>query len=130
MPELSDVLKRHKGKLPRFTPAGRDVDIFAISFKDKVRELARQKRLQEELASGGKNAKQIKAEQKIAEKERREKERRLASVAKGRNPDKKRGKNAHMHDEWDELAKEERLYKKLRRNKITKEQFDEQMGSL
>ena len=53
MPELRDK------QLPNFTPAGPEVDIHAISFKDKTREAARQKRLAAELAAGGKNAKQI-----------------------------------------------------------------------
>jgi len=127
MPELRDILMRNKGKLPNFESAGRDVDIYAIPFLDKPRETARQKRLQADLAAGGKNAKQIKAEQKKASKLEFEKERRKTAVEKGRNPDKKRGKNAQMMDEWDELAKEERLYKKLRRGKITQLQFDEEM---
>jgi ATP-dependent RNA helicase DDX55/SPB4 len=127
MPELRDVVQRHKGRLPHFTGAGTEVDIFAIPYKDKARETARQKRLQQELAAGGKNAKLIKAEQKKADIERKQKERRQTAVDKGRNPDKKRGRHAQITDEWDDLAKEERLYKKLRKKKITKEQYDEQM---
>jgi len=127
MPELRDALKRHKGRLPHFVPAGPDVDIFAIAFKDKVRETARQKRIQQELAQGGKNAKLIRAERRQAEKERKAQERRQDAIAKGRNPDKKRGKHSQLVDEWDDLAKEERLFKKLRRGKITQTEFDEEM---
>jgi ATP-dependent RNA helicase DDX55/SPB4 len=119
MPELKDKL----GKLD-FTPAGPEVDIYAIKFKDKVREKARQKRLAAELKAGGKNAKAIKAEQRVAAKLQREKDIRRTAVEKGRNPNKKRGKQARIFDEWDELAKEERLHKKLKRGKITKEQFN------
>ena len=36
-------------------------------------------------------------------------------------------KQARIFDEWDELAKEERLYKKLRSKKITKEEYDKLM---
>ena len=90
-------------------------------------ESARQKRLAAELAAGGKNAKQIKAEQRAAERIQKQKDRRAAEIAKGRNPNKKRGKQQRIFDEWDELAKEERLYKKLRSNKITKEEYDRQM---
>jgi len=104
-----------------------DVDIHAIPFKDKAREKARQKRLAAELAAGGKNAKQIKAEQRQAERVQKQAERRKAEIEKGRNPNKKRGRQAQIFDEWDELAKEERLYKKLRKRKITKEQYDELM---
>ena len=122
MPELKD-----KHTKLSFKPVGPEIDIHAIKFKDKLREKARQKRLAAELAAGGKNAKQIKAEQRAAEKVRRQKERRAAEIAKGRNPNKKRGKQAQIYDEWDQLAKEERLYKKLRRGKITKEKYKELM---
>jgi ATP-dependent RNA helicase DDX55/SPB4 len=122
MPELRDKL----GKI-NFKPAGPEINIHAISFKDKTREAARQKRLAAELAAGGKNAKQIKAEQRAAERIQKQKDRRAAEIAKGRNPNKKRGKQQRIFDEWDELAKEERLYKKLRTKKISKEEYDRQM---
>eukprot|EP00588_Corethron_pennatum_P010927 CAMPEP_0194266580 /NCGR_PEP_ID=MMETSP0169-20130528/1441_1 /TAXON_ID=218684 /ORGANISM="Corethron pennatum, Strain L29A3" /LENGTH=691 /DNA_ID=CAMNT_0039007299 /DNA_START=68 /DNA_END=2143 /DNA_ORIENTATION=+ len=124
MPELRDKIV---GGLPHFTPAGPDVDIYAIPFLEKPREKARQRRLAAELAAGGKNAKQIKAERHAAEKLRRAGARRQAEVAKGRNPDKKRGRQARIFDEWEELAKEERLVKKLRKRKITQEEFDRLM---
>jgi len=90
MPELRDK------QLPNFTPAGPEIDIHAISFKDKTREAARQKRLAAELAAGGKNAKQIKAEQRAAERISKQKERRATEIAKGRNPNKKKGKQAKV----------------------------------
>jgi ATP-dependent RNA helicase DDX55/SPB4 len=127
MPELRDVLLKNRGKLPNFTGAGREVDIYAIPFKDKAREQARKKRQEEELAAGGKNAKLIKAEQRKAERERKQKERREVAIEKGRNPDKKRGKHQQILDDWDDLAKEERLYKKMRRGKISKDEFHERM---
>ena len=118
-------LRECQGKLQHFTPAGPEINIFAIPFLDKVREEARQKRLAAELAAGGKNAKQIKAERRKAEEAQRQKERRQAAIKKGRNPNKKRGRNAQLVDDWEELAKEERLYKKFRRGKITKEKYNE-----
>ncbi|KAL7539931.1 hypothetical protein ACHAWF_006545 [Thalassiosira exigua] len=121
MPELRDK------KLPNFVPAGPEVDIHAIPFRDKAREAARQKRLTAELAAGGKNAKQVQAERRAAEREAKRKERRAAEVAKGRNPNKKRGRQQQIFDEWDELAKEERLFKKLRTKKISKEEYDRLM---
>lgn len=123
MPELRD---KNISKM-NFTPAGPEINIHAIPFKDKARESARQKRLAAELAAGGKNAKQIKAEQRAAERIARQKERRAAEIAKGRNPHKKRGRQQRIFDEWDELAKEERLYKKLRSKKISKEEYDRLM---
>lgn len=120
MPEL----REGKGKLENFKSAGPEVNIFAIPYLDKARENARQKRLKEELAAGGKNAKQIKAEQRKAEQLRQQQQRRQQAIAKGRNPDKKRGRHQQIVDEWDDLAKEERLYKKLRRGKISKNQYE------
>lgn len=120
MPEL----RESQGKLKHFTPAGPEVNIYGIPFLDKAREAARQKRLAVELAAGGKNAKQIKAEQRKADKLRKQQDRREAAIKKGRNPDKKRGRNARIMDEWEDLAKEERLYKKLRRGKISKEEYN------
>lgn len=123
MPELRDC----KGNLKNFTSAGPEIDIYAIPYLDKPREAARQRRLAAELDAGGKNAKQIKAEQRKAEQVRRQKERRQEAIEKGRKPDKKRGRNARIVDEWEELAKEERLFKKLRRGKISQEEYDEQI---
>lgn len=120
MPELRDKELVFKG-------AGPEVNIHAIPFRDKIRETARQKRLAAELSAGGKNAKQIKAETRKAEWATKQKERRQDAKSKGRNPNKKKGKQAQIFDEWDELAKEERLYKKLRRKKITKDEYDELM---
>jgi ATP-dependent RNA helicase DDX55/SPB4 len=126
MPELRDC----NGKLKHFVPAGPEVDIYAIPYLDKPREAARQKRLAAEFAAGGKNAKQMKAEQRKADQIRRQKERRKIAIEKGRNPDKKRGRNAQIVDEWEDLAKEERLYKKFRRKKISKREYEEQLFGL
>ena len=117
MPELRDKT------FPNFKPSTDQVDIHAIPFLDKVREAARQKRLAAELAAGGKNAKQIKAEQRQFQWKQQQKEKRQEAIAKGRNPNKKKGRNAQLMDEWDELAKEERLFKKLRRKKISEGEY-------
>ena len=120
MPEL-----RTHVKAIDFQPAPPDVNIHGIPYLDKQREAARQKRLTKELAAGGKNAKQIKAEQRIADRARREKERKEEARKRGlRDPDKKRkGRNQQLMEEWDELAKEERLHKKLKRGKISREEY-------
>lgn len=116
MPELRDA----KGKLAHFTPAGPDVDIFAIPYLDKVREEARQKRLQQEIAKGGKTAKHIRAEEKKAKKERK---------AKRKQQFKQRSRTTQMAEEWDDLAKEERLFKKLRRGKISQAEYDTELAA-
>ena len=108
MPELP----RDKKQLTKlnFTPAGPEIDIHAIPFKDKPREIARQKRLALELAAGGKNAKQIRAERRAAELLQKQKQRR---AAEGRIPHRKKGRQPRTFDEWDEFARE-RLCKRRR----------------
>jgi ATP-dependent RNA helicase DDX55/SPB4 len=123
MPEL----KSHLGKL-NFTPAGPEVDIYAIPYKDHVREKARQLRLAAEIEAGGKNAKRIKAERRATERSRNAE----ASGGKKENSSnpskkKKRGRQQQIFDEWDDLAKEERLHKKLKQGKITKKEYNRQM---
>jgi ATP-dependent RNA helicase DDX55/SPB4 len=130
MPEFRDILLKHKGRLPHFDPAGPEVDIYAIPFRDKPREKARQQRLEQELEMGGKNAKKLAAERKKAAQEKWQQQRRQASIEKGRNPDKKRGKHQQILDEWDDLAKEERLFKKLRKGKISNEEYEAQLHSI
>jgi ATP-dependent RNA helicase DDX55/SPB4 len=41
---------------------------------------------------------------------------------------KRKGLHQRMMEEWNSLAKEERLYKKLKRGKISQEEYDRQMG--
>jgi ATP-dependent RNA helicase DDX55/SPB4 len=122
MPELKPYL----GKL-NFIPAGPEVDIYAIPYKDQIREKARQLRLAAELAAGGKNAKQIKAERRATE--RFQKMKGGSKMDKASNPSKKkkRGRQQQIFDEWDDLAKEERLHKKLKQGKITKKEYNRQM---
>lgn len=121
MPELRAIATGTNNSA--FVPAPPEVDIYAIPFLDKHREVARQKRLAEELKNGSKNSKQIKAEQKKAESARKLKERKEEARQKGYNPNKKKGRNQRLMEEWDDLAKEERLHKKLTRGKITREEY-------
>jgi ATP-dependent RNA helicase DDX55/SPB4 len=39
-------------------------------------------------------------------------------------PRKRKGKRATIQEEWDDLAKEERLYKKLKKGKLTQKQYE------
>lgn len=122
MPEL----KPHLGKL-NFTPAGPEADIYAIPYKDQVREKARQLRLAAEIEAGGKNGKRIKAERRAIERSRNAISGSKKENSANPSKKKKRGRQQQIFDEWDSLAKEERLHKKLRQGKITKEEYNRQM---
>jgi len=132
MPELRDKLIG--GKLKNFESAARSVDIHAIGFRDKVREDARQKRLELEkinINSKGDVCESNDSQKRIVHSNK--------SKGKGvmterkrrdRDPDvkkKRRGRQAIIYDEWEQLGKEERLYKKLRKGKITEAQYNHLM---
>jgi hypothetical protein len=146
MPELRDRLvqcRAEKGTkqggakghgrryLPNFEPAGPEVDIFAIPYLDPEREEARQKRLQE--FRGRDRPSVARATEKrhpgegmgpaVPEHLSRKRPDNVSKVSS----EKKRGRNARIVEEWDDLAREERLYKKLRRKKITKEQLESEL---
>lgn len=109
MPEL-----RGK-KIQGFQPSG--IDVKAIPYKEKSREKQRQEKLssmQEGSKSDTKSAK--KGKQRPFAK----------NVRLNPRPGKKRKtKEDYENEEWDELASDARLLKKLKSNKITKEEFDE-----
>jgi ATP-dependent RNA helicase DDX55/SPB4 len=143
MPELRDRLvqrrKTRKGGgsaqwyLPNFDAAGPEVDIFAIPYLDPHREAARQKRLRESPNRGhlprvrgvetghvGKTKRSTGHEQSSRKG--------TDKVDKLKN-EKKRSRHAKILEEWDDLAKEERLYKKFRKKKISQAQLDRELYS-
>lgn len=107
-----------------FEPAA-DVKAVDIKYKDKAREKERQKKLVE-----------------IAkEKEKREEQRKHGDHGKKRKHpeaddedaggkhaprrrEKKKGFHQQIVEEWDELAEEEKLFKKLKKGKITEEEYE------
>jgi len=96
------------------------VDPLSVPFREKVQEKQRQERLrqqQEEALSAEEAAKRARAEErrKAKEKAKAEKERTRTQ--------KRRAKRNERANEWQLLAAEERLAKKLRRGKITASQF-------
>lgn len=144
MPELRNRLirptKHHLGdsndnanerwRLPHFEPAGPEVDIFSIPYADAHREAARQHRLirnPDEIESRTAHIRQKPG--RVAQLQGHgtvSNSRLTAGTDSGhaKEGEKKRGRHARIVEEWDELAKEERLYKKLRKRKVTQEQFD------
>mmetsp|Transcript_4431 Transcript_4431/g.6775 ORF Transcript_4431/g.6775 Transcript_4431/m.6775 type:complete len:555 (-) Transcript_4431:189-1853(-) len=116
MPELANV----HTKLD-FKPE-QNVEFYKIPYEDKVREQARQKRMKDE-------AKQEKLQKQREEKKQRREEKK-AKRDERLNPKQKKkrvGRHQRILEEWDDLAKEERLHKKLKRGKITQEEYDRQM---
>lgn len=143
MPEIRDRMLQFQSKgkqkrdvervgarwhLPHFEPAGPGVDIPSIPFLDPQRESARQKRSAYDEDLGG--SRPEKRGSDIIGKGRSVATHEHHNEAPLRDDkfDRKRGRNARLVEEWDDLAKEERLYKKLRKKKITQEQYDAELS--
>ncbi|MES1916742.1 MAG: hypothetical protein MHM6MM_008534 [Cercozoa sp. M6MM] len=103
--------------LADFEAPEKKIDTSKIAFRDKTREERRQKGLGQRQEKKEKEIRARIEKREAAQKSRkqREKERRRL----------KRSKTAAQQVEWDDLAAETRLLKKLRRGKISQEKFDE-----
>ncbi len=109
-----------------------DEDTRGIAFKDKAREAARKRKVEEQ------RAEQARAKASRAA-ERREKGQEGGEQAVQRQgpqkppepPEQKRKKRKGRHqqivEEWEELGREERLYKRLRQRKITQEEYEKEL---
>ena len=117
MPEL-------KGKvIDGFQKA--DVDLKSIPYLDKTREKQRQLKLKEE-SEEGKRSGNDKYKNRSWSKDKERKAKKQIRKEKKKNLNRKRKIEGHKFDdkEVDELSKEIGLMKKLKKRKITKEQFE------
>ncbi|KAK2185955.1 hypothetical protein NP493_218g04013 [Ridgeia piscesae] len=120
MPEL-------KGKqFPNFVPT--NIDVNKIAFKDKAREKLRLEKLKAFRETGempGSRKKQVKVQTVPWSKAKERKEKKKCR-REGRQLRKKRKMAELDDDELEDLAKDARLVKKLKKGKITEAEFDEE----
>lgn len=138
MPEL-------RGKsVTNFTPA--EVDIKAIPFRDKAREKLRQQQLQTGESKKKtltrpprseawsqkkeKKAKRLDRKEKKKLKNQRTQAEKQGKPVKEQNQGKRKLADDDGGDDWNELGKDLRLMKKLKKGKITKDEFDKQFEDL
>ncbi|CAM9713132.1 unnamed protein product, partial [Chrysoparadoxa australica] len=99
-----------------------EIDTRSIKFKDKARQKARQKRLEVQDAENKQRAKEERAAEKAAaEAIRRFLLRQFTRLRK------RKKKKAHemLQEEWDELAEDERLYKRFKKGKMTEKEYED-----
>ncbi|XP_020609844.1 ATP-dependent RNA helicase DDX55-like [Orbicella faveolata] len=128
MPELKD-------KTVDFEPA--DVDVEKLYYKDKNREKQRKRKLQEQQDSNQDSSIQTSSKKKkkfgndsVAWSKNKEKRvKREKRRARREYLKKQRQKHSFDNDELEDLAREASLVKKLKAGKISKEQFDSQLGN-
>eukprot|EP00968_Pinguiococcus_pyrenoidosus_P021208 scaffold2722_cov233-Pinguiococcus_pyrenoidosus.AAC.3 len=112
--KLPNIGELRQKKIEGFLPDD-SVDTTSIPYEDPVRERARQKRLR-----AAEREKQRREEYNKAHPKRRKKEKAPAEPPKR----KRKGKHQRILEEWDELAKEERLFKKMKRGKISEAEYE------
>ena len=120
MPELKNV------KVHGFKNESQAV-VDAVPYLNKGREKQRQAnliRMKQKLAAG----KHDKAKGKQWQNKRSQKSSSTAGQKQLHQKRKRKGQHQRLMEEWESLAKEERLYKKLKRGKITKAEYDRLMG--
>eukprot|EP00795_Rhopilema_esculentum_P015125 gene15125-6311_t len=103
-----------------------DVDINSIPYIDKTREKQRRLKLNEKEEKKDMNDKDFKHKDKSWSREREKKVKKQLRKEKKENLKRKRGFAGHKFDDddVDELNREVGLMKKLKKGKITKEEFD------
>ena len=94
------------------------VDVAQIKFKDKAREKQRQAQYAKLLEQRALEEEKF-AERKEKRKKREEEEQEKAP----RRREKKLSRHQQIVDEWDELAEEEMMYRKMKRGKISKQEY-------
>lgn len=144
MPELKQRSGEDDHGAGDFIAPKMKFDINEIRYKNKQQEEARQKKLAVFNETGrwpkGKNekrmqksteawslSKQKKAEQKSNKKARADKKK-LKNGGDGATSGKRKYKGGFTDDDIAELANDIRMFKKLKKNKITDEDFDREMG--
>jgi len=109
LPRMKEILGR---KIKGFTAS--DVHPITVPFLNRKREKQRQEQLKVDLA---------KREEELAEREKARNK--PAKVEKERTRTEKRAaKKANVQEHWDELAREERLAKKLKQKKISVKEYE------
>ncbi|KAI8441861.1 hypothetical protein MSG28_005545 [Choristoneura fumiferana] len=129
LPLMPEIKQEHKDQ---FVGPREEIDFNSIPYKDKQKETSRLQKLEEYRKSGVWPTKKRKkmaqsqpweqAKQNKVEKKQRKKKRKEVKQ-EGKRGKKRR---AVTQEELDELAADVALMKKLKKRKITKEQFDEQ----
>jgi ATP-dependent RNA helicase DDX55/SPB4 len=116
MPELAQIHTKMN-----FTPEP-DVVFYKIPYEDRVREKARQARINDEERKEKITKRREEKKHKREDKKAKHEERLKQHINR-----KRVGRHQQILEEWDDLAKEERLYKKLKRGKISQIEHDRLM---
>ncbi|XP_059054807.1 probable ATP-dependent RNA helicase DDX55 homolog [Achroia grisella] len=132
LPVMPEIKQEHKDQ---FVGPAEEIDYNSIAYKDKQKEMSRLQKLQEYKKTGvwpsKKKKKMVKtqpweqAKQNKEDKKQRRKKRKELKQKESAEGKKGKKRKAVTQEELDELAADVALIKKLKKRKITKEQFDQ-----
>ncbi|KAG5175672.1 P-loop containing nucleoside triphosphate hydrolase protein, partial [Tribonema minus] len=126
LPKMAELKALPAAALTTFE--GGAADTRAIAFRDRRREEARQRKLAAQDAEN--QQRDLERDdvglQRQREREQRRRDKEAAEAIRLRKRTKKK-KHEVLREEWDELANEERLFKRLRQKKITQEEYEREI---
>ncbi|KAM3957849.1 putative ATP-dependent RNA helicase DDX55 homolog [Aphomia sociella] len=132
LPLMPEIKQEHKDQ---FVGPTEQIDYNSITYKDKQKEVSRLQKLQEYKKTGVWPSKKKKkmmqsqpweqAKQNKEERKQRRKKRKELKQKEGAEGKKGKKRKAVTQEELDELAADVALMKKLKKRKITEEQFDQ-----
>ena len=103
-----------------------DEIVQAIKFKDEMKEKERQV-----LLKGGNEYNAIKKQIQLDKNKQKANElKKQNNNNSKKEKNKKRGKHEQFVNEWEQLQKEERLYKKFKKGKITEEEYENEVHNI
>jgi len=127
LPRMKEIRKAPKSSLKGFTESSVNPD--AVPFEDRAREKQRQRALAEEAARRAANPEANADSRK--EREKRKREEAAAAAAKAQNEKRltaAKRRQAEAQDDFDDLDDDYRALKKLKKGKISEEEFDFELG--
>ena len=127
LPWMKEIRKAPKSSLKGFTESSVNPD--AVPFEDRAREKQRQRALAEEAARRAANPEANADSRK--EREKRKREEAAAAAAKAQHEKRltaAKRRQVEAQDDFDDLDDDYRALKKLKKGKISEEEFDFELG--
>ena len=127
LPRMKEIRKAPKSSLKGFTESSVNPD--AVPFEDRAREKQRQRALAEEAVRRAANPEANADSRK--EREKRKREEAAAAAAKAQHEKRltaAKRRQVEAQDDFDDLDDDYRALKKLKKGKISEEEFDFELG--
>lgn len=127
LPKMTELTS---AKLYQVYEQASEAEVRAIKFKDKQREKQRVAKIEKRLAEQALEWKNSEEHKHRAQEKKRKQKQQLEHQNQDNQRRKRKGRNQQITEEWDELAREERLFKRFKQGKISKKQYESELSEL